>query len=81
MSMGTAIVASGVGGLKEILIDGESALIVPPGNVLVWAAVLARLTTEPEEVEKLGATAKMQQKRDLDLNKMGTNYRRIYHDA
>jgi glycosyltransferase involved in cell wall biosynthesis len=81
MSIGTAIIASEVGGLKEILLDGESALIVPPGDVSAWAAALARLVAEPEMVVKLGATAKEQQKNDLNLDTMGTNYRRIYNEA
>jgi glycosyltransferase involved in cell wall biosynthesis len=48
MACGVPVVASSVGGLKEIVVDGESGLLVSPGDAPALArALLAVLTNEP----------------------------------
>jgi glycosyltransferase involved in cell wall biosynthesis len=48
MQAGVAIVASNVDGLPEDVTDGESALLVEPGNVDQLSRALARLLTDSE---------------------------------
>ena len=40
MACGLPVVASWVGGLRDYLIDGENALVCPPGDVVALAARL-----------------------------------------
>lgn len=47
------VVASAVGGLPEYVRDGQSGLLVPPGDVDALVAALVRLGREPELVERL----------------------------
>jgi glycosyltransferase involved in cell wall biosynthesis len=48
MACGVPVVATAVGGLKEIVHDGESGLLVPPGDAASLArALITLLTDEP----------------------------------
>jgi glycosyltransferase involved in cell wall biosynthesis len=58
MAAGLAVVATPVGAVEDIVIDGESGLLVPPGDVDALAAALTRLVIDPELRTRLGATAR-----------------------
>ncbi len=54
---GCCVVAADHGGLPEIITDGETGRLVPPGDPAALAAVLAELRDDPEQRERLGAAA------------------------
>jgi glycosyltransferase involved in cell wall biosynthesis len=54
---GLPLVSTSVGGIPEIVRDGETGLLVPPDNVDALTAALARLVEEPELRRRLGANA------------------------
>jgi glycosyltransferase involved in cell wall biosynthesis len=54
---GCCVVASDHGGLPEILRDGVSGRLVAPGNPAALAAVLAQLSADQPQRERLGAAA------------------------
>jgi glycosyltransferase involved in cell wall biosynthesis len=54
LACGIPVVASAVGGLKEVVRDEENGLLVPPGDARALAAALARLE-DPVLRERLGA--------------------------
>lgn len=58
MAMGKAIVASRLGQIGEVLSDGETALLVEPGNISQLAAALVRLTESRELRARLGPNAR-----------------------
>jgi glycosyltransferase involved in cell wall biosynthesis len=58
MAMGKAIVASRLGQIGEVLSDGETALLVQPGNVEELAAALVKLIDDDELRKSLGARAR-----------------------
>lgn len=47
MAARRAIVASDLPGFAEVLVDGESALLVPPGDIEALAAAFVRLRADP----------------------------------
>jgi alpha-maltose-1-phosphate synthase len=47
MACGTAVVGSAVGGIPEVVTDGETGLLVPPGDPRALAAALNALVREP----------------------------------
>jgi glycosyltransferase involved in cell wall biosynthesis len=55
MALGLAVVASRAGGTPEAVIDGETGLLVPPGDAGALAAALLRLAREPERARALAA--------------------------
>jgi glycosyltransferase involved in cell wall biosynthesis len=53
---GVPVLASGLGGLPELIEDGSSGILVRPGDVAAWAAAVERLT-EDAEAERMGEHA------------------------
>ena len=47
MAMGTAVVATSVGGPPELITDGDDGLLVAPRQPALWAAAIVRLLHEP----------------------------------
>jgi glycosyltransferase involved in cell wall biosynthesis len=58
MAMGKGIVASRLGQIGEVLVDGETALLVQPGDVGELAAAILKLVESEELRKKLGARAR-----------------------
>ncbi|MBA3787777.1 MAG: glycosyltransferase family 4 protein [Actinobacteria bacterium] len=57
LAVGTPVVATAVGGVPEIVRDGENGLLVPPGDPLALAAALRRYLEDPELQERLRSAA------------------------
>lgn len=55
---GLPLVASRLSGIPELVIDGETGLLVEPGDAQGLAQALARLAREPETRARLGAAAR-----------------------
>ena len=80
MALGRPIIASRVGGLAEVLEDGETALLTPPGDVPALASALLRLCDNSTLPQSLGATARSVQREHYSLETMTRAYLSIYRD-
>lgn len=58
MAMGKGIIASRLGQIGEVLVDGETALLVEPGNVEELKAAITRLIENEGLREALGSRAR-----------------------
>jgi glycosyltransferase involved in cell wall biosynthesis len=54
-AMGRPVVASRVGGLTEVVVDGVTGVLVPVGDVGALAAALADLLRDPDRRARMGA--------------------------
>jgi glycosyltransferase involved in cell wall biosynthesis len=55
MAAGRPVVATAVGGIPEVVVHGETGLLVPPGDPVALAAALHELLAHPERARALGA--------------------------
>ncbi len=58
MAAGRAIVASDLPAWSDVVADGDSALLLPPGDIAAWAAAIKRLKSDRELREQLGERAR-----------------------
>lgn len=58
MALGTPLVTTSMGGIADMVTDGESALVVTPGDVGATGAALRRLVAEPDLRGRLVAGAR-----------------------
>jgi glycosyltransferase involved in cell wall biosynthesis len=58
MGAGLGVVAPRVAGIPEVVKDGETGLLVPPGDVGALGAALGSLAGSPEVRQRLGASAR-----------------------
>jgi glycosyltransferase involved in cell wall biosynthesis len=58
MAWGLAPVVSAVGGIPEVVTDGDNGLLVDPGDVPQLARAIRRLVDDPGLVSRLGAAAR-----------------------
>ncbi|MCU1673204.1 MAG: glycogen synthase [Frankiales bacterium] len=54
MACGTAVVASAVGGIPEVVVDGDTGLLVPPADPDRLATALAELLDDPGRAAEMG---------------------------
>jgi glycosyltransferase involved in cell wall biosynthesis len=54
-SQGLACLSTRVSGIPELIEDGDTGVLTPPGDVAALAAALARLIRDPRERARLGA--------------------------
>jgi glycosyltransferase involved in cell wall biosynthesis len=52
------VVASRLGGLAEVVVDGETGFLVPPGDTAALGDRLARLVGDRRLAARLGANAR-----------------------
>jgi glycosyltransferase involved in cell wall biosynthesis len=81
MAWGRPVAASAVGGLLDAVVDGETGLLVPPGDVTALRAALERLLGDAELRARLGAAAREQAQRELSFDAAADALLRVYEDA
>jgi glycosyltransferase involved in cell wall biosynthesis len=81
MAAGLAVLATPVGSVEDIIVDGETGLLVPPGNVEALAAALARLIEDPALRKRLGQNALLVHRQRLDLAPFAAAVRDVWIHA
>ncbi|MGH2933059.1 MAG: glycosyltransferase [Gaiellaceae bacterium] len=67
MAQGKPVVATPVGGTAELVVDGETGLLVPPGDAAALAEALSALLGDPERARRLGAAGRARVEREFSL--------------
>jgi glycosyltransferase involved in cell wall biosynthesis len=78
MAAGLPVVASRVGGVPEQVVDGETGLLVDPGDPKPLAAALERLTGDPALRRRLGAAGRARAEERFDLEPFRRAHLELY---
>jgi glycosyltransferase involved in cell wall biosynthesis len=78
MAAGLPVVASAVGGVPELVLDGETGALVPPGDSAALAGALARLTADPELRERLGQAGRRRVELEFSLERFEREHLELY---
>jgi glycosyltransferase involved in cell wall biosynthesis len=70
MASGTPCVATAVGGTPDIMTDGESGLLVPPGDGGALADAVAKLAANDDLRKTIARTARRRAHQDFDVMKI-----------
>ena len=80
MAMGLPIVASRVGGVPEILRDGEEGLLVEPGEHAPLASACIDLLRSPMLARRLGQAARARAEAEFGLETIIHRYEQLYEE-
>jgi glycosyltransferase involved in cell wall biosynthesis len=81
MAHGKAVVASDVGGLRDLVVDGESGLLVPPRDVPALRAALESLLADRELRRRLGTAGRERARERLSWERVTAETLRAYRDV
>lgn len=78
MACGTAVVASKVGGIPEVVADGETGLLVPPDDPEALAESINALTRDPDRAKAMGAAGRERAQTQFDWGKIAEQTAELY---
>jgi glycosyltransferase involved in cell wall biosynthesis len=81
MAHGRPVVASAVGGLRDLVIDGETGVLVPPGDVGALRTALERLLSDAELRRRLGDAARKRAREHFSWDQAVSLTITAYEDA
>ncbi len=81
MACETPVVASAVGGILEVVVDGETGLLVPPANPEALAAALTRLLNDPDTRRRMGQAGRRRVEAQFSWASIAERTERVYADA
>jgi len=75
-----ACVGSAVGGIPEVLIDGETGLLVPPGEPEALAAAVVRVLGDGDLARRLGDAGRRHVEREFTIDAMVEGNLAVYRE-
>jgi glycosyltransferase involved in cell wall biosynthesis len=70
MALAKPVVASNVMAIPEIVVDGETGLLVPPDNAPALANALVKLLSDAALSQKLGLAGQQRAQREFTVDRM-----------
>jgi sugar transferase (PEP-CTERM/EpsH1 system associated) len=78
MARGLPVVATRVGGNPEVIVDGETGLLVPVQAPADLAAAMLRLCRDPEASRQMGLAGRRRVEQHFDVRRMVADYEALY---
>jgi glycosyltransferase involved in cell wall biosynthesis len=78
MAASKAVVASGIPGVNEVVVDGETGRLVPPMNVEMLAEAIAWMIEHPVERKAMGRAGRARVEKQFELTSCMKAYRRTF---
>lgn len=81
MASARPVVATAVGGNPELVVDGETGLLVPPHDPPAMAAAIMKLLRDTELCRQMGWLGRQRVEEKFSLEVMVQNYANVYLEA
>jgi alpha-maltose-1-phosphate synthase len=81
MACGTAVVASKVGGIPEVVADGETGLLVPPDDPDALAESINALTRDRDRAKAMGTAGRERAQSQFDWGKIARQTAELYEST
>jgi alpha-maltose-1-phosphate synthase len=81
MGCGCPVVATAVGGILEVVVDGETGLLVPPSKPDALAAALNQVLADPELGRRMGAAGRARVEAHFSWDRVAASTAALYRDA
>lgn len=78
MACGLPVVATGVGGVPEVVEDGRTGFLVPPRNAQALADALGRILTDENMAAELGRNGRMRVERSYSVSAMVRMHEEVF---
>ena len=78
MAAGVAVVASDVGGIPELVRNGVTGRLVPPGDVDALSSALIALLDNPGQVEEFGRAGRRRIEQTYSFDRMVEQFQTLY---
>lgn len=79
MASGCPVVATRVGGLTDLIAEGETGYLVPPGDAHAMASTIVRLFRNPQTAGFLGRAARAMAHERFPLKRLIDDMENLYH--
>jgi glycosyltransferase involved in cell wall biosynthesis len=80
LAAGLPVVATDVGGMPDLVHEGENGLLVPRQDPPAMAAALAQLLADPEQARTMGQRGRLLQEREFSLEAMVRRVEALYSE-
>jgi glycosyltransferase involved in cell wall biosynthesis len=81
MALGKPVVATDVGGNREVVQHGETGFLVPSGNAEALANAIIALLQSPETAKAMGQRARKRVTTQFSVNRMVQQYQSLYEET
>ena len=78
MASGLPIVATTVGEVPQVVLEGETGLLVPPENPVALADAVTELLRTPERFREMGRRGRARVTQEFSADQMATAYLEVY---
>lgn len=81
MAAARPVVAARAGGAQEIVDDGVTGLLAPPGDANALAATLRKMLVAPELRQRMGAAGRARAEREYSLPRMAERFTQVWEET
>ena len=78
MALARPVIASRVGGLPELIVDGETGILLPPGDTDAMVECIAELANDRERLERIGIEGWKHVRADFSSEQMARRTTELY---
>lgn len=78
MAAGRPVIATRVGGIPEVVVDGQTGLLIPPGDIEALAKAILILCNNPEQRIRMGQAAQCRARSLFDVKQMVEQIEKLY---